>query len=305
MNTSPMQITLAVDGSEHSWAAVKLLQDLPVCHSTSGGVRNPASLITVLTVLIPRNASDYASRMDLLEKTKVSLEERGACVQTELLVGTPAEMLVDYVEKNHPDLVVLGAKGLRATLGILLGGVAQQLVEYASCPVLVIRPPYRGLKNVLVVVDGSSYSLEAVEFLGRFPLPAETKLTIANVLPPVYLPTYPIPYYNPSIEPFFPPPHLLKMDMTDHQKEEEAEGKKLVNAVKGVLESCGLQCSTVLLRGDAATEIIDYANQVETDLIVCGSRGLSQARSWLLGSVSRKLVHYASCSTLVVKAKRS
>ena len=36
-------------------------------------------------------------------------------------------------------------------------------------------------------------------------------------------------------------------------------------------------------------------------MVVCGSRGLSAVSGWLLGSVSRKLVHYAGCSVLIVK----
>ena len=59
----------------------------------------------------------------------------------------------------------------------------------------------------------------------------------------------------------------------------------------------------MLVRGDAATEIIDYAKERKVDLIVAGSRGLSQVRGWLLGSVSRKLVHYAPCSVLIVKGE--
>ncbi|MDD1679307.1 MAG: universal stress protein [Methanomicrobiales archaeon] len=302
MNGSPMKITLAVDGSEHSWAAVKLLQDLPVCRSPGQTPDKPASIITVVTVLIPRNASDYASRMDLLEKTQAALKEKNACVESELLVGYPAEKLVEYIEMHKPALIVLGAKGLRATLGILLGGVAQQLVEYASCPLLIVRPPYVGLRRILSVVDGSQSSINAVEFLGNFPMPSGTKITVAHVLPPVYLPGYPIPLYNPSTEAFLPPPQLIEMGMTARQEEEEElEGKELLGKMKHLLESCGKQCGTVLLRGDAASEIIDYARLHEVDLIVSGSRGLSQMRGWLLGSVSRKLVHYAHCSTLVVK----
>jgi nucleotide-binding universal stress UspA family protein len=56
-----------------------------------------------------------------------------------------------------------------------------------------------------------------------------------------------------------------------------------------------------LLRGDAATEIIQFAKEENIDMIIAGSRGLSQTQSWLLGSVSRKLVHYAPCSVLLVK----
>jgi len=51
----------------------------------------------------------------------------------------------------------------------------------------------------------------------------------------------------------------------------------------------------------AVTEIIQYAKENQVDLIVAGSRGLTSMQSWLLGSVSRKLVHYAGCSVLIVK----
>ena len=57
--------------------------------------------------------------------------------KAELLTGYPAEQISEYAAKFIPDLIVLGAKGRRATLGILLGGVVQQIVEYAEDPVLV------------------------------------------------------------------------------------------------------------------------------------------------------------------------
>jgi nucleotide-binding universal stress UspA family protein len=60
---------------------------------------------------------------------------------------------------------------------------------------------------------------------------------------------------------------------------------------------------TVLRRGDAATEILAYAQEQKVDLIVAGSRGLSGVSGWWLGSVSRKLVHYAPCSVLIVRGE--
>jgi nucleotide-binding universal stress UspA family protein len=57
----------------------------------------------------------------------------------------------------------------------------------------------------------------------------------------------------------------------------------------------------VLLRGDAFEEINLYIEDHPTELIMVGSRGLSGVKSWLLGSLSRKLVHSASCSVLVVR----
>ena len=88
-----------------------------------------------------------------------------------------------FARVHKPDLLVVGAKGLRATFGILLGGVAQQVVEYANCPVLVVRTPYEKLLRVLLVVDGSSHSQCAVEYLTRFPFPERSDVRVMHVLP--------------------------------------------------------------------------------------------------------------------------
>ncbi len=82
---------------------------------------------------------------------------------------------------------------------------------------------------------------------------------------------------------------------------EEQEGRRLLEDATVSLERAGLQAVPVLLRGDAASELIEYAREHEIDLIIAGSRGLGQVRGWLLGSVSRKLLHYAGCSVLIVR----
>ena len=87
-------------------------------------------------------------------------------------------------------------------------------------------------------------------------------------------------------------------------EEEERQGKVLLDQTIKELGNFGIEATSVLVRGDAATEIIEYANQNQIDLIVAGSRGLSRMRRLLLGSLSRKLVHYAGCSVLIVKGDK-
>jgi nucleotide-binding universal stress UspA family protein len=78
-------------------------------------------------------------------------------------------------------------------------------------------------------------------------------------------------------------------------------GQTILDDANHILLSQGIQAKKLLLQGDAATEIIQYTSDTQIDLIIAGSRGLSPVQSWLLGSVSRKLVHYAGCSVLLVK----
>lgn len=47
--------------------------------------------------------------------------------------------------------------------------------------------------------------------------------------------------------------------------------------------------------------IADIARNEGVDLIVLGSRGLSEFKGMLLGSVSSKVLHHASCPVLVIK----
>ncbi len=283
------KILLADDGSEHAQAAVKMLQALPL---------PPKSRVRVLRVFPPGQTFAAGQMERSLERTKTQLLESEIIADADLQLGYPAQKIVETVKETKPDLVILGAKGLRATLGILLGGVAQQVVEYACCPVLVVRAPFKGLHRILLVTDGSLYSQRAARFLGKFPLPEGVEVQVMNVLPPPIQPLIIEPYFGgrETFEPLRTPE-----EETALQQKQESEGQALLERTRGLLLKNGVVSTPVLKRGDAATEIIEYVAHNNIDLIVAGSRGLSRFQGWLMGSVSRKLVHYSNCSVLVVK----
>jgi nucleotide-binding universal stress UspA family protein len=58
---------------------------------------------------------------------------------------------------------------------------------------------------------------------------------------------------------------------------------------------------SVLAHGPLAQTIARQARRMKADLILMGSRGLSDIRGFLLGSISRQVASIASCSVLVVK----
>jgi len=291
----PLNILLADDGSQHARAAVELLGDLPL---------PPRSLVTVLRVFTPLQTAEHAALEISLEQTRVLLARKGFQTKAELLLGYPAEKVIEYTEQHQPHLIALGAQGLRATLGILLGGVAQQVVEYACCPVLVVRAPYQGSKRILLVIDGSPCSQKATEYLGLFPLPKGAEVQVMHVLPPAPLPVaYTLPYQGMEMMPVQRTVEEIE-EARARQALEERQGQALLERATDELKAHGLEATSVLKRGDAATEIITYVKGQHIDLIVAGSRGLSQVKAWLMGSVSRKLVHYSGCSVLIVKAPR-
>jgi nucleotide-binding universal stress UspA family protein len=288
-----LNILLADDGSQHSQAAIRLLCDLPVPAETK---------IFAITVFTPLQSSDHARFRQTLETTRACLANKGLNVSSELQLGYPAEKIIEYAENLHPDLIILGAKGLRATLGILLGGVAQQVVEYANWPVLVVRAPYKPIERILFATDGSEYSQKALEYLVDFPFPQPAEVHLIHIMPPAPEPYPMIQAWPPAPEVIQPAPFLSPEEIDAMLQEQSKRGAELLERTRGVLEASGKTVYSELVRGDAATEIIRYIKEKGVDLVVVGSRGLSQVKSWLLGSVSRKIIHYSDCSVLIVKS---
>jgi nucleotide-binding universal stress UspA family protein len=289
-----MNIILAFDGSEHALAAVDLLRSLPL---------PPQSSITALAVADSPKTPHHYVLMQALEQACKQLRTSKLEVKSGLLHGHPAHEIVRFADESKPDLILMGAKGLRATLGILLGGVAQQVVEHANWPVLVTRAPYLGVRRILLVLDGSPCSQNALEFLVQFPLPSEAPITLMHVLPPpateqeIVTATWAAGVDAISIRP------TIREELERAQKEEEQRGEILLAQAIAKCEKHNLIVSSVARHGDAATEILAYTKENPVDLIVAGSRGLSAIGGWLLGSVSRKIVHYAGCSVLIVKGE--
>jgi len=292
---SPIRhLLLAVDGSGHANAATRFVKELPLtedCH------------ISVIAVLIPRNAQYHVFLEEVLAQTKINLEQsHPQKIRTHLLTGYPAEQIVAYAEEHKPNLIAMGACGLRSTLGILLGGVAQQVVEYACCPVLIVRAPYQGIQNVLLTTDGSKHSLHTLQFMQDCPLPGEAFKHVITVIPPEIAPDMAWQTWNLGME--VTPPLFSESMQEQLLRQNQAEEEQAKTIIQETLQVFGEQKKpviSVIRRGDAATEILAYAEEMNIDLIVTGSRGLSEFRGWLLGSVSRKLVHYAKCSVLIVK----
>jgi nucleotide-binding universal stress UspA family protein len=79
-------------------------------------------------------------------------------------------------------------------------------------------------------------------------------------------------------------------------------GEHIVGAAKFEAENNGVRDVTVtVLDGDPAKRILEYAKKAHADCIVMGSRGLSDIKALLLGSVSQKVTYLAACTCIAVK----
>ncbi len=84
-------------------------------------------------------------------------------------------------------------------------------------------------------------------------------------------------------------------------KDLEKEGMEILRKSQELASSLGISANTRLVSGVPAEEILRFAESEKFDLIVMGSRGLSEVKAFLLGSVSDKVSHHARCPVLIVR----
>jgi nucleotide-binding universal stress UspA family protein len=75
----------------------------------------------------------------------------------------------------------------------------------------------------------------------------------------------------------------------------------LAEQVANIKEGGGVVAEAHLREGRAVDEILNLAEELHTELIVMGSRGLGPVKRLALGSVSEGVVHHARCSVLALR----
>lgn len=74
-----------------------------------------------------------------LEKHAQGLRERGLRVETVLREGYPASVIEEEAKERNVDLIVIGTRGHTGLKHLLLGSVAERVVQKAPCAVLTVK----------------------------------------------------------------------------------------------------------------------------------------------------------------------
>ena len=150
---------------------------------------------------------------------------------------------------------------------------------YAICPHL----------KILIPIDGSSHSKKALEFAADFALRYTAKLCILHVL-----------QNSPGSDTISLGAASVTIEASQKNLDESA--RELMETAKKVATDMGCSDVETITRGGHPTQqIIRCARKKEIDLIVLGSRGLSDIKGLLLGSVSHQVNNLAGCTVVTVR----
>jgi len=84
-------------------------------------------------------ANVKAEAEESLERYAVELRNRGVEVEAIVAEGYAATAIIDEVERQSADLIVLGTHGLSGLKHLLLGSIAERVVQKAPCAVLTVK----------------------------------------------------------------------------------------------------------------------------------------------------------------------
>ncbi len=271
----PDRVVIAYDGSPGADLACDLVASLPWPARTTiqvVGVQD-ADLPALTARGVDPVARDTEAKAldDRLRDAAERLRGSAPAVEWRRLAGEPADAIVEHARVVTADLVITGSRGL-GYRSLVLGSVANDVIDRAPCPVLVARSP--AIRSVLLATDGSEESAAAIDLLAGWPIFADLPVRVLSVTAD-----------EPADEPAGAPPN--------------ADRRRLADAATQRLIAAGRTAVPVVRTGEAVGEIVAEARPDE--LIVIGSRGRTGLTRALLGSVARGVLLSTETSVLIVR----
>lgn len=276
------KILVAYDGSSSAQTALSLASQL---------AREDKSWIKVLAV-VPRYAGDLAligvpdaketitgPCERILAEAKAIARQEGVHILTNLEQGEPYEQIVHVAEDENCDLIVIGRKGRHPLERELVGAVTARVIGHTDKDVLVV-PEGSGIawNNILLVTDGSGCGEIAAARAIDIARERGGKLSAAMAV-----------YTNDEFV-------ALAPEMVNQLT---AEAKKILARVADQAANEGVAVETFVREGEPHETIVGLAEELQAEVIVMGSHGRKGLTKLLMGSVTERVIGYATCPILV------
>ena len=222
-------------------------------------------------------AAEAVIRRTTLEKKIRDLAQRlldpDLSFTVSVVEGHAVDVILEYLRKNPPDLVVMGSHGRSGVERLLLGSVAENVAREARCPTLIVRGPeipegQDRLHRVLCPVNLAEASQVSTAVASTLAEKLGAELSVLQAVEEDALP------------------------------EDDAHQRLCKWISEGFRSHC--RVSEIVVKGDAAEQIIIFARHEEIDLIVLGAQHRSFFEFSTLGRTTERVLRHGPSSLLLV-----
>lgn len=225
------------------------------------------------------------------ERLKVVLSQAGTSplisLETMVMKGHVSDAILQASENIHADCIAVGSRGMSDVPGYLLGSVSRKVVTHASCSVLMVKGGLAVPLPVLLALDGSKATKQALRKIVTWLHPDEVGFHAVSVVPEKLT----------DLASEVLGKRRIKTLLVPIRKQTRA----LLAECREKILKAGFQVEMELLEGNPRTQIVEAAQRFHAQLICVGSKGLSGIERFTLGSVSEWVSTYSPVSVLVIR----
>lgn len=252
---------------------------------------NPDFNLVEVEEEILKSLQEDASRR-MAATVDADLEQKLTVVRAERRGVSPAPVILDYADEHDIDLIVMGTQGRRGLGQLFLGSVAEEVVRRAKCSVMTVREqkepkPPSDMDTLLVPIDFSEHSRRALAYAKRIAASYEARLQLLHVVEQMIHPSFYAIGKTSILD--------LDPDIIGRSKREMERWLQEAGAPDVLAES-------FVIDGRATRDIVKFAEDHDSDLIVIATHGLTGIDRFLMGSVTQKVVRRSPCPVFTVKS---
>lgn len=280
-------VLLATDGGADARLAARAAGDLAVLakaelHVVYAWMLGPRTMYPYLNVTSDfPDIYEQQARAELTEAAK-EITAHGVNVAKEhLRMGRAVNEILAVGEEIDADLIVGGSRGHGALGRLVLGSVAEGIVQASDRPVLIVRGGDRAWppQHVIAGDDGSDEALLAASLAFRIGALLHASTLLVHVIPNA--------------------PVTSRSDIDAYAGLQDRARRMVADRAQTLEQMVGFSPQTLVRAGDPATELVAVAEEYDVPLLAVGKRGLGRIARLRLGSVSTKLLHAAAAPVLV------
>jgi universal stress protein E len=250
--------------------------------------------LSLLHVVMPTESDqmlkedvERASRQ-LQARASAPLWRHGQSPSISVRPGSPAGVLIEMAWELDATLVVLGMHRKRPVRDALAGTIALQLLSALTCPVLIVRRmPLGAYRNVLLALDRSKASAEAVRAAEALVIDADAHASAVHA----YQPPFSAMMTSAGIA-----ADVIDTYADTWRRESKTDLRDLLTRVSHDASRYEL----ILENATTSAAVGNVIRRLNPDLLVMGTRGRSRLKRALFGSVSQRIMAAARSDVLLV-----